>query len=68
MLCLAWCNVVMGHLQKSENNKHYLHVDIKGSSLNKEPINYGKEYKESKRLQDTKYILIQTLFTHIFFI
>lgn len=50
---------------QNKQNKNYLHyyVDIKGSSLKyriiqyKEPINYGKEHKESTRLQETKYIL-----------
>lgn len=49
--------------QSPKRTRNYLHVDIKGSSLKyriiqyKEPRNYGKEHKESTRLQETKYML-----------
>lgn len=51
------------HCESPKITKNYLHVDIKCASLKyriiqyKEPINYGKEHKESTKLQETKYIL-----------
>lgn len=61
------------HCESPKITKNYLHVDIKCASLKyriiqyKEPINYGKEHKESTKLQETKYIL-QIYLDAIFFL